>query len=197
MPALAQYMEQRAACRLAIPRSLAPPVAAVRRAGGPAAALGPRSTAARRTALVPLAGRYTGRSTDQRQPPPDPNRRLRARRQPAERRSAAGPESASEFSAEVCVRCMVSLQFDRLQLLKYGLLLISTSQVARAHVKQLATITCSSRRGSSILPLLHPLVQLFVLFGLPALVLILSYAFNDPKALMISLPLLMLIPGIR
>lgn len=40
-------------------------------------------------------------------------------------------------------------------------------------------------------------MQLFVLFGLPALVLILSYAFNDPKALMISLPLLMLIPGIR
>ena len=39
MPALAQHMEQRAACRLAIPRSLAPPVAAVRRAGGPAAAL--------------------------------------------------------------------------------------------------------------------------------------------------------------
>ena len=48
-----------------------------------------------------------------------------------------------------------------------------------------------------LVPPSHLPVQLFVLFGLPALVLILSYAFNDPKALMISLPLLMLIPGIR
>jgi hypothetical protein len=82
-----------------------------------------------------LARRYTGRSTDQQQPPPDPNRRVRTRRAPAERRSAS--EDAN-FSAE-----------------------------------------------------------LFVLFGLPALVLVLSYAFNDPGALLISLPLLMLIPGIR
>ena len=42
-----------------------------------------------------------------------------------------------------------------------------------------------------------PVAQLFVLFGLPALVLVLSYAFNDPQALMISLPLMLLIPGIR
>lgn len=42
-----------------------------------------------------------------------------------------------------------------------------------------------------------PIAQLFVLFGLPALVLVLSYAFNDPQALMISLPLMLLIPGIR
>ena len=43
----------------------------------------------------------------------------------------------------------------------------------------------------------RPPVQLFVLFGLPALVLVLSYAFNEPTALMISIPILLLIPGIR
>ncbi len=56
--------------------------------------------------------------------------------------------------------------------------------------------SCSCCAHPSLSPS-HLPVQLFVLFGLPALVLILSYAFNDPKALMISLPLLMLIPGIR
>ena len=99
MPAPAQ-LGQRAACSSSMPpaagspsRHLPPLAPPARRACGAAAA---------RRAVVPLARRYTGRSTDQQQPPPDPNRRMRARRQPGERRSMAGPESSSEFSAEVC-----------------------------------------------------------------------------------------------
>lgn len=53
-------------------------------------------------------------------------------------------------------------------------------------------LTAASRRA---LPPLCP--QLLVLFGLPALVLLLCYAFNDPGALAVAVPLVLLIPGPR
>ena len=47
------------------------------------------------------------------------------------------------------------------------------------------------------LRLLRPALQMLVLFGLPALVLVLAYALNEPKSLAVAIPLALIIPGPR